>query len=104
MREKKPLQRIVVFTTAYGNPAVILDNREHAERVLRSESLKAQYKAECKKAGRKYRRQDWIDKVAEQYGLDPEAFTNAVNRSSQRRRKKLRAKLSATVPSNLRNR
>jgi hypothetical protein len=85
---------VVVFRTI-GDPkdlrAEILDNREFAESVYRSEAAKAQYKAECKKAGRKYRRQDWIDKVAEQFDQDADTFTNAVNRSSQRRRKKLPA-------------
>jgi hypothetical protein len=84
---------VVVFRTSADPkvPCEILDNREAAESVYRSEPAKAQYKAECKKAGRKYRRQDWIDKVAEEFDVDADIFTNAVNRSSQGRRKKLPA-------------
>jgi hypothetical protein len=97
-------RRTTVLSVTSGSPDIpceIRDKGEFAEAVYRSEAAKDQYKAECKKAGRRYRRQDWIDKVAELFGLDVDTFTNRVNRSSQRRRKKLRAKLSASVPSKM---
>ena len=56
-----------------------LDPRREALRLM------AEYKIECEKAGRKYRRADAIKKAADILSWDPRSLANWLNRSKRSR-------------------